>query len=216
MTTLGTPTSTRRDQPVLMCVLVAAVVVAGYLAYYRLMTTQLVPRLLEHWPYAQLGLLRFLIDVSPYALLAVVLLVWGRSRRQRVAGALCALLAGVADWGIAYAFEKLVLDPDHLTAMNFRVYDWTQVLLIPTLVALAWGLARRSGRAWVLGVLVAPALAWVHHMLQLHNPDWQSWEFHHQQWWVLRLELIGPVVAACLVSWLIERGTSRPEMGSSA
>ena len=30
---LGTPTPTRRDQPLLLCGLVAAVVVAGYLAY---------------------------------------------------------------------------------------------------------------------------------------------------------------------------------------
>jgi hypothetical protein len=224
MTTLGTTTPTRRDEPLLMCVLVAAVVVAGYLAYFRLMTQTIVPRLYAHWPDGSLGLLRFLIEVSPYALLALVLLAWGRSGRQRVAGALCALVAGVADWGIPYAFEKLVVEGDHLTQTSLRVFDWAMTLLLPTLVALAWGLARRSGRAWLIGVLVAPALAWVHRMLQLHNGAWQSWEFHHGQWWVGRLEFIAPMVAACLVCWLIEVGWPTPgtttadvaEMGSSA
>ena len=217
MTTLGTTTPTRRDQPLLMCVLVAAVVVAGYLAYFKIMI-QVVPHLAGHWPDGLLGLLRFLVEVSPFALLGLVLLSWGRNGRQRLAGALCALLAGVASWGIPYAYQKLFYERDHITQTNLRVFEWMVTLLIPTLVALAWGLARRSGRAWLLGVLVAPALAGTHLMLQLHNGDWQSWEFHHGQWWVVRLEYIFPMVAACLVCWLIEwaREPEDPEMGSSA
>jgi hypothetical protein len=215
MTTLGRPAPTRRDEPLVLCALVAAVVVAGYLAYFRLMT-QAVPHLFAHWPRGLFELLQFLIDISPYALFAVVLLVWGRSVRQRMAGALCALVAGVADWGIRYAFDKLLFARGHLTPTNLRVFDWTMTLLLPTLVALAWGLARRSGRAWLAGVLVAPALAWVHHVLQLHSPDWQSWEFHHGQWWVVRLEFIAPMVAACLACWLIEALATPADMGSSA
>ncbi|HET7071682.1 MAG TPA: hypothetical protein VFI40_12710 [Nocardioides sp.] len=215
MTTLETRTPRRRDQPLVMCALVAAVVVAGYLAYFQLMT-HTVPHLYGHWPTGFIGLLQFLVEVSPYALFAVVLLAWGRSLRRRLAGAVCALVAGVADWGIQYAFDKLIYERGHFTQTNARVFDWTMTLLIPTLVALAWGLARRSGRAWPVGVLVAPALAWARHMLQFHNSDFQSWEFHHGQWWVVRLEFIAPMVAACLVCWLIEVATGTSEMRSSA
>lgn len=198
--------------------MVAAVVVAGYLAYFRLMS-RAVPHLYGHWPNDLLGLLRFLVEVSPFVLFAAVLLVWGRSARQRVAGAGCALLAGGADWGIQEAFQKLVFERNHLTQTNLRIFDWTLTLVVPTLVALSWGLARRSGRAWLVGVLVAPGLAWAHHLLQLHNPHVQSWEFHHGQWWVTRLEFVAPMVVACLVCWLIELNrppTSAPEMRSSA
>lgn len=215
MATLERPDPRRSDQPLVMCALVAAVVVAGYLAYFKLMS-QAVPHLAGHWPAQHLEVLRFVVDVSPYALLALVLLGWGRSRRQRLAGAGCALLAGLADWGIQYAFDKLVYGRGQLSQTNARVFDWTMTLLIPTLVALAWGLARRSGATWPVGVLMAPALAWVHRMLQLHSGGVQSWEFHHDQWWVIRLELIAPMVAACLVCWWLEIATSRPEIGPSA
>lgn len=212
-TTVGTPTPTRRDQPLLLCGLVSAVVVAGYLAYVRLVIHE-IPHLFAHWPQDRLGLLRFLLTVAPYVLFAVVLLAWGRSTRQRVAGATCALVAGLADWGINEYFQRMAERHD-LTATSYRLYDWSLTLLIPTLVALAWGLARRSGRAWVVGVLVAPLLAGIHRELQLHSPSFQSWEFHHGQWWVGRLEFLAPMVAACVVCWLIEVSWPSPRIGDA-
>jgi hypothetical protein len=204
---LGTSRIGQRDQPVAVCALVATLVVAGYLAYFRLMTTHLVPRLEGHWPQSRLGVLRFLIDVSPYVLLGVVLLLWGRTRRGRRAGALCAALAGLVDWGVQEAAERLYAH-GVLSTTRINLLDWTLTLVIPTLVALGWGLARRSGRGWLVGVLVAPALAWTHRMLQLHSSRWQAWELDHGQWWVVRLELLAPMVAACLLCWLIDTRSS--------
>ena len=39
------------------------------------------------------------------------------------------------------------------------ITQWALIVLLPILAALAWGVARRRGRAWVPGVLVAGALA---------------------------------------------------------
>jgi hypothetical protein len=221
-TTARTPAPQRRDQPLLVCAMVATVVVAGYLAYVRLVIRE-IPSLFAHWPQDQLGLLRFLLSVAPYVLFGLVLLAWGRSARQRVAGAACALVAGLADWGISEVFQRIV-ERHALTVNTYRLYDWSLTLLIPTLITLAWGLARRSGRVWVVGVLVAPLLAGIHRQLQLHSPDFQSWEFHHGQWWVGRLEFMAPMVAGCLACWLIEVGRpssppgdpKHPAMESSA
>ena len=225
MTTSGSAAPSRRDESLLVCALVAAGVVVGYLAYVRIMTTRLVPRFYGHWPDSQLGLLRFLVEISPFVLLAVVLLAWGRTPRQRLAGAGCAVLAGLVDWGLQEVTQRLY-EHDLLTTSRIKVLDWTLTLLVPALVTLAWGLARRSGRAWLVGVLVAPLLAGIHRYLQLHSADFLSWEYRHGDWWVNRLELIAPIVVACIVCWLIERartdvpspasGTAYPEMESSA
>jgi hypothetical protein len=213
-TTLGRPAASRREQPLLVCVMVAAVVVAGYLAYFRLMSNA-VPHLFARWPDDLLGLLRLLVDVSPYALLALVLLVWGRSVSQGLRGALCALVAGIADWGLQEA-ENAVFEHHRLTQTDLRLFDWTMTLLLPTLVALAWGLARRSGRAWLVGVLVAPGLAAVRHLLETRSSAYGTWELHHGQWWVGRLEFVAPMVVACLVCWLIEHAWPTAEIESSA
>jgi len=224
-TPFGSPTSARREQPLLVCALVAALVVVGYLAYFRVMTWHLVPRLYGHWPQSQLGLLRFLVETSPFVLLGAVLLAWGNTRRGRLAGASCAVLAGLVDWGLMEAAQKLY-ERDLLTTTRIKALDWALTLVVPTLVALAWGLARRSGRAWIAGVLVAPLLAGIHRHLQLHSAGFSSWETGRQQWWFGRLELIAPIIAACLVCWLIElgwpasrssdAGMTQPEMQSSA
>jgi len=104
-----------------------------------------------------------------------------------------------------------------------KTYDWAMTLLLPTLVALAWGLARRRGQVWSVGVAVAPLLAAIDHQLMLHSLRWQSWHYEHADWWVRRLEFLAPAVIACLVCWLLEVATRRtplemqsPEMQSSA
>jgi hypothetical protein len=216
--TLGASAPTRRRQPLLLVPLVPLLLIAGYLVWIRVVLYHLVPRYLQHWPSNLLGLLRFLLETSPYVLLALVLLAWGRSARQRLAGAACAVVAGLVDWGLNEGYSRLFVHQGHITANQIRAFDWSLTLVIPTLVTLAWGLARRSGYAWLLGVLVASALAWGHRMLQLHNPNFVSWEFHHGQWWVSRLEFLAPMVLACLVCWLIEwmREPEDPEIGSSA
>ena len=62
---------------------------------------------------------------------------------------------------------------------------------------------------------MAPLLAGIHRELQLHSPSFQSWEFHHGQWWVGRLEFVAPMVAACVVCWLIEVSWPSPRIGDA-
>jgi hypothetical protein len=165
----------------------------------------------------------FLALVTPYVLFALVLALWGIDARHRVAGATCAVVAGLVEWGLQEVLQHYVFEHDHMTQRILQTYDWTVTLVVPTLVALAWGLARRRGRIWALGIVVAPLLAAVHHQLLFHASWWQSWEFRHGTWWVLRLEFLAPIVIACVACWLLESATRRTtpsemrsEMGSSA
>lgn len=217
-TPLGTPRVTPRRQPLLLCAAVAVAVMVVCLAVERTVVFHLVPRLARHWPHALLTELQLATTIAAYALFALALALWGISARHRLTGAACALFAGVLAWGIPYAYQKLFYEHDHITQTNLRVFDWIFTLTIPTAIALAWGLARRTGAVWILGVAVAPALAWVHRMLQLHSSPWQLWELRHHGWWLLRLEFLAPAVAACLVCWLVEwmREPEDPEMESSA
>ena len=213
-TDLGAPPAppSRREQSPVVSVLVAVATVAACLAFDRLVAFHLVPKLAPHWPHSLDTALGFVVVVAPFALLAAILAIWGLDARHRWAGAVCALLAGVSSWGIQYGYQKLFFERGHVTQTSLRVFDWTMTLLIPTLLALAWGLARRTGRTWVLGVAVAPALAWVQRSLQLHSTQWQEWQFRHDSWWLHRLEYIAPAIVAAVVCWLIERA----EIGSSA
>ena len=213
-TYLGAPPAppSRREQSPFVCTLVAVATVAVCLGFERLVSVHLVPKLEPHWPHSLDTALGFVVVVAPYALLAAILAIWGLDRHHRGAGAACALLAGVSSWGIQYGYQKLFYERDHITQTNLKVFDWTLTLLIPTLLALAWGLARRTGRAWVLGVAVAPALAWVQRMLQLHSTQWRTWEFRHESWWLHRLEYVAPAIIAAVVCWLLDRA----EIGSSA
>jgi len=217
-TTLGTPTTpTRNRQPLALSVVVAVVLVVAYVAYDRLVVQHLVPRLVGHWPESLIGLLRFLVQAGPYLLLALVLIGWGIDAGRRLLGALAAVATGVVAWGVPYAYQKLVYEQGNSSVRLIELYFWLMVLLLPTGLALAWGLARRTGRLWAAGVLVAPALSAVHYELQHHNPDFLSWEFHHQTWWFNDAEFLTPVVLACLLCWALEHlERNPPEIGSSA
>ena len=207
-TTLGAPPVTPRRQSLVLCALVAIVVVVTCLAVDRVVIFHLVPRLAGHWPHALLTELRLLTTITAYAVFALALALWGITARHRLNGAACALLAGLLAWGIPYAYQKIFYEHDRITQTNLRVLDWTFTLTIPTVVALAWGLARRTGSVWILGAPVATALAWAHRMLQLHSPRWQTWELQHHDWWLLRLEFLAPAIIAALVCWALERRTS--------
>lgn len=217
-TTLKAPPATRRRQPLLVCALVAAGVVAGCLLFEHYWVQHAIPEISRTMD-LPLDVSLFLAVVVPYAVFALVLAFWGIDARHRVAGAACAVGAGLAEWGLAELLQRYVFEHDHMTQRILHVYDWTVTLVIPTLLALAWGLARRRGRVWVLGVAVAPLLAALHHELFTHARWWQNWEFRHGGWWTLRLEFLAPVVAAAAVCWLLDvasRRTTPSEMGSSA
>ena len=102
-----------------------------------------------------------------------------------------------------------------LTATSYRIYDWSLTLLIPTLVALAWGLARRSGRAWVAGVLVAPLLAGSTGSYSCTPPASSPGSSTMVSGGSAVLEFLAPMVAACVVCWLIEVSWPSPRIGDA-
>jgi hypothetical protein len=209
-TTVSAPPVTPRRQSPLLCLTVAAAVVVACVVVDRVVIYHLVPRLEGHWPSGLLTELQLLVTIAPYAVFALALALWGISARHRLTGAACALLAGLCAWGIPYAYQKVFYEHDHITQTNLRVFDWTLTLAIPTLIAVAWGLARRSGGAWLMGLLVAPALAWADHRLELHSQRWQTWHFAHSNWWLDRLEFLAPAVIAAVVCSALDRRT--PDM----
>jgi hypothetical protein len=206
-TTLEAPPSTRRERSLLQSALVAAAVVAGYLLFDRWWTLHALPGISRHAHGQSLDAYTFLAVMAPYVLLALFLAVWGLDAAHRVAGGAVAVGAGLTEWGLQEVLQRYVFQHDHLTQGTLQAYDWTMTLVIPTLVALAWGLARRRGRVWVLGVAVAPLLAALIHQLRFHASWWQTWELRHSNWWVLRLEFLTPIVVAGIVCWLLESAT---------
>jgi hypothetical protein len=202
-------TPTRRGQPLLQCVLVAAAVVVGYLLFQHWWALHGVPMVGRHLHGLSIDVYGFIAEMVPAALFALVLLLWGIDTRHRVAGACGALVVGLVEWGLQELLDRYIFGQNHLSQTTLRAWDWVNTVTIPVLVTIAWGLARRRGTLWWLGVPVAPVLAALHHWATLHSPRWQTWEFRHHSWWVNGLEFLAPIVVACLVCWLLDAATTR-------
>ena len=101
------------------------------------------------------------VTVLPAVPLALVVLFWARSRSLGVLAALVALESAqcwstyVASCSCGWWSPATVDAADRMVSVT----QWAVIVLLPTLAALAWGIARRRGRAWVPGLLVAGALA---------------------------------------------------------
>jgi hypothetical protein len=199
----------RDGEPVLVSALVAAAVVTVFLIFDHWWSLHGIPTVLRWWGSAPFDAYIFIVSMVPAALLAVVLAIWGIDGRHRLAGALGALAAGLVDWGLQEVFQHYVLDQGHTSGSALVAYDWVVTLLIPTMATVVWGLGRRRGYAWLLGVPVAPLLAGLHRQAQLHWSPFQTWQGRHDAWWVHGLEFLAPIVVACVVCWLIERAVTR-------
>jgi hypothetical protein len=211
MTTTEDPvllTPAERRQPVVLCVAVGAVVTLGWVLYRHYWADDLYGRILQ-WDWLlrhfwAVTLTVALVLCVPYA---VALLVWGRGLRRRVAGAAAALGAGLFFWGWDRVFQDYVWDSGPPTQASTRVYLWGSLLVLAALVPLAWGLARRSGTAWLLGIGVGPVVAAVLRELELH---WAWWHdrvsraslHHHGQ--LEALVFVAPFVSAVLAGWALE------------
>jgi hypothetical protein len=208
-TTLGSPApTTQRSQPLLLCAVVAVGVVAGWLAYDHWVLVHLEQRIFE-WDvlvrHDSIAILVLdILQVAPYA---VVLLIWGRTRGRRVVGALLALGTAAYMWVLYEWFSRVIGDDGTASSTWLDVYAWVYLLVVPTLFALAWGVARRWGRLWVAGLLVAPALSAIFYELQLHSAWWQEhviFDQHAYHWLVRDAVFIGPAVLAAVACWLVE------------
>ena len=164
-------------------------------------------------PYA---VARLLIIGPEYALVAIAVHLVARSPSRRWPAVALAVLAGLVVWGWSVLAQHLAHTPAEVAAHR-QLLDTLHTLSLvvaPTLAALAWGVAARRGRLWLLAVPLAPALHW--------------W-FQHSDW-TFRVEshlgfrgsealgmtlVIVPVLLAVLAGWALEQvetsGSPRPE-----
>ena len=174
-------TASRREQSLVVLVLVAVATVAACLVFDRLVRTSTWCRqLAPHWPHSLDTALGSSSSwhrtrCSPRSSRSGV-----STRAHRCAGAVCALLAGVSSWGIQYGYQKLLLrarprDPDQPEGL--RLDD------DPARSPPCW----RWPGAWpdvpdapgCSGSRSAPALAWVQRSCSSTPRSGRSGEFRH-------------------------------------
>jgi len=172
-------------------------------------------------------LVQWFFLILPFLPLALVVTLHAIRPRRALTAGLTALAAGVVT--IAhYELTRWIFT--HHPDTSYRVVEilgYAAEMTVATLAALAWGLSRRHGHAWPLGLLVAAGgvwltlwthwtsrLGWAHFDSPLDVSGIRRAELLHS------VELMVPVVAACVVCWLIDavelRRTANPEIGSSA
>lgn len=228
MTTLGTtPQDTlsgprRPSSPAALSILVGAAVVVGWVLYRHYAYPHVGDRVFR---WRELGRSMWVAELVAGLLLCIpyglVLLMWGRTLARSLGGAgvavATALYLATAQWG----FERFVFERNggDFSASLAHTYQWVILLGPALLVPLAWGIARRSGTAWLIGLVAGPAVAAILHELELHN-DW--WNQHvvfdeHAYHWVLQAAVfVAPFVAGALACWAIDAHGTRPEIGTSA
>ncbi len=155
----------------------------------------------DYWSYI---LVLALCLCLPYAL---ALLLWGRSLARGVGGAGVAVVAGLVLWAINWVFQDHIWSSGVPGRTSLRVYDWSILLTMAVLVPLAWGVARRSGRSWTLGLLVGLVVAVVLRELQVRSWWWQnhvSPGWLHPHWQIEAVVYVAPFVLAVLAGWALE------------
>jgi hypothetical protein len=147
-----------------------------------------------------------LIVAPEYLLLAVAVHLVGLTRERRLLAVGCALLAGLVAWGVSVLTSHLAPTPAELSQHRELLTNLSRasLVLVPSLGTLAWGVARRQGRLWLLAVPLAPVLHyWIQHSrwpqdLQVHA------SFRVAEVIGMSLVII-PVALAILAGWALEQ-----------
>ena len=198
-------------------VLVALLVIAAELLVFWY--TYDIGRALSHHVSSS-RLVRWLFLMLPFVPLAVVVSLRALSRRRAVVAGLVALGAGVPL--IVYS-ERLQWIVAHASGNQVEAIGYAVVMATAVLASLAWGVSRRHGRWWPLGLLLAAAGAaltvwtrWPEHVAWGHsaiafvegddNPIRRLYLVH-------AVSRLLPVVAACVACWLIDRAELRRTQG---
>jgi hypothetical protein len=98
----------------------------------------------------------------PYIALGVVLFVIGSTRGRRVAASVGTILLGLVLGLYTFALPHLASQQG---AGFLSTMSWVIAAVVPALVVLYWGIARRDGTAWLAGVAWAAGYGLIAHML---------------------------------------------------
>jgi hypothetical protein len=101
---------------------------------------------------------------------------------------------------------------DNAASGQVTAYEWANLLVISAGIALAWGIARRWGRIWMLGLLAAPIPAALTHELEIHSSWWRTHLLPDYQGihdFTRQMVFIAPAVIAAVICWLIDVAASR-------
>jgi len=149
--------------------------------------------------------LRLLIVVPEYALLALAVYLVARRPALRWPAVALALLAAAMSWGYSVLLSHLVRTYGDVSAHRHLLdtLSWVTLISLPTLAALAWGVARRQGVLWLLAVPLAPALHW-----WFQHSDWTfrvglHFGFRGSEAAGMAFVII-PVLLAILAGWALE------------
>jgi hypothetical protein len=130
----------------------------------------------------------FVVVVDVY--LIVVLALTARGRAPRIRALIVAGITTVADGALTFAWH---VPADYV----IYVFGFCNTIIITAFVA-AWGLARRQGWLWLLGLL--PALI-VIGLTQL----WWVPTHHVRDWYDPWFVKVGVFTLGCLICWGVER-----------
>jgi hypothetical protein len=150
-------------------------------------------------------------DVAAALPFLMALLVVGRDWRRRIGAVVVA--AGVVALQLSQNLRPILGEPETVRLSHLRAElpdlspltpTTSEVLMamaVPALVALAWGIARRRGRWWPVGVIVAAGLGFL--VVHQRPPLFTSLD------WVLAMAVwagwsIAPAVVGGVVSWWLE------------
>jgi len=205
------PRSVRSGDVLVVLGLVAAELVLAWFTYD-------IGRGLEHHVSASRPV-QWLFLMLPFLLLALVVTLHAVRPGRAFAAGLVALGAGAVRVGMYELTRGLLTHHPDLSHRLFSTIGYVSVMASATLAALAWGLSRRHGRSWLLGVLVAPAGAWL--------TLWTNWTQHvawghaefvtvaghdnpvRQYELVYAVSVMLPIIASCVVCWLIDAAELR-------
>lgn len=167
--------------------------------------------------FADLGRWGYVVTAAPYVVIAIGVFVLAGSSAGRLGGvvvlAAAAVIIGLNEWQLHVIRHGAFGD----SAAALRAIGWIGSLLPPVLVVLGWGVARRRGALWLVGVAAAGIIAAAVYELNLHTfarVGEHGLDAVRLFEVVLTLAAIVTVLAGTLLGWALERA-ERPSASSA-